>query len=158
MAMAHSPKAFFNCLPFQKFSLNELYDVMALRQEVFVVEQNCPYLDADGKDPDCYHLLGYEANGQLVAYTRLIPPGLVYEHYAAFGRVVTSPIVRGKGFGRLLMDATLEWIQQLYGNHPVKISAQSYLIPFYESYCFSKVGEPYLEDNIPHVAMVKAER
>lgn len=150
------PEAFFCCLPFQRLSLEELYAIMALRQEVFIVEQNCPYLDADGKDPGCHHLMGYLAGGRLVAYTRLIPPGLAYEGYAAFGRVVTSMEVRGKGFGRPLMEATLKWMHQLYGNAPIKISAQTYLIPFYQAYGFATVGELYLEDDIPHIAMVKA--
>ncbi|MCB0572461.1 MAG: GNAT family N-acetyltransferase [Phaeodactylibacter sp.] len=150
------PEAYYSCLPFHRLSAEELYAIMALRQEVFVVEQNCPYLDADGKDPQCHHLMGHLAGGRLVTYTRLIPPGLAYAGYAAFGRVVTSMEVRGKGFGRPLMEATLSWMQKLFGAVPVKISAQTYLIPFYESYGFSTDGELYLEDDIPHIAMINS--
>jgi len=144
----------FNCLPFEKLSLKELYDSMALRQEVFVVEQDCPYLDADGKDEAGQHLLGYNANGKLMAYTRLLPPGISYPDYASIGRVVTSPLVRRTGAGKVLMRESIAWCARLYGEVPIKISAQVYLIRFYESFGFKKVGAEYLEDDIPHVGMV----
>jgi ElaA protein len=145
---------YFNCLPFAKLSLQELYDSMALRQEVFVVEQDCPYLDADGKDEAGHHLLGYNANGKLIAYTRLLPPGISYPDYASIGRVVTSPSARRTGAGRVLMRESISWCARLYGEVPVKISAQVYLTRFYESFGFEKVGAEYLEDDIPHVGMV----
>ena len=145
----------YHCLPFRELSLAELYSVMALRQEVFVVEQNCPYLDADGKDLPAHHLLGYDQRGTLAAYSRLLPMGISYEEYPSFGRVVTAPAVRGQGRGRELMEKTLEWMERLYGRRAIKISAQCYLIPFYRSLGFHTVGEEYLEDDIPHVGMVR---
>ena len=143
----------YSCLPFHLLSLNECYDLMALRQEVFAVEQNCPYLDADGKDLHAHHLLGYGATGKLLAYSRLLPRGVSYKDYPSFGRVVTSPAIRGTGQGRILMEKTLEWMERLYGRQTIKISAQCYLIPFYESLGFQIVGKEYLEDGIPHVDM-----
>lgn len=144
----------FNCLPFAKLSLQELYDSMALRQEVFVVEQDCPYLDADGKDAAGQHLLGYDDRGQLIAYARLLPPGISYPGYASIGRVVTSPGARRTGAGKQLMRESIDWCGRLYRETPIKISAQVYLLRFYESFGFQKVGEEYLEDDIPHVGMV----
>ena len=151
-------KLHYYCLPFHQLSTREFYALMALRQEVFVVEQSCPYLDADGKDIPAHHLLGYNEEGQLLAYSRLLPKGVSYEAYPSFGRVATAPSIRGKGRGRELMEKTLEWMERLYGEQVVKISAQSYLIPFYESLGFHTVGKQYLEDNIPHVGMVRGQR
>ena len=142
------------CLPFNQLSLTELYAMMALRQEVFVVEQNCPYLDADGRDLPAHHLLGYNEEGRLLSYSRLLPKGISYPEYPSFGRVVTSPSIRGKGQGRPLMEKTLEWMERLFPGQAIKISAQSYLIPFYESLGFRTMGEEYLEDDIPHIGMV----
>jgi ElaA protein len=144
----------FNCLPFAKLSLQELYDSMALRQEVFVVEQDCPYLDADGKDAAGQHLLGYNDTGMLIAYARLLPPGISYPEYASIGRVVTSPAARRTGAGKQLMRESIDWCRRLYGDVPLKISAQVYLIRFYESFGFKQVGAEYLEDDIPHIGMV----
>lgn len=145
----------YSCLPFHRLSLEELYAIMALRQEVFVVEQNCPYLDADGKDQPAHHLLGYSDKGALLAYSRLLPSGVSYAGYPSFGRVATAPSIRGGGQGRALMEKTLEWMERLYGRQAIKISAQSYLISFYRSLGFQAVGEEYLEDGIPHIGMVR---
>lgn len=134
--------------------LDQLYEVMSLRQAVFVVEQDCPYLDADGKDQEAYHLLGHRQN-RLVAYTRLMPPGLSYEGYASIGRVITSASVRGMGVGRRLMEESIAQAAALFGDVPLKISAQCYLQAFYESLGFSCTGDPYLEDGIPHIAMIR---
>lgn len=144
----------FTCLPFAKLSLQELYDSMALRQEVFVVEQDCPYLDADGKDEAGHHLLGHDSKGTLLAYARLLPPGVSYPAYASIGRVVTSPSARRTGTGKQLMREGVDWCARLYGAVPIKISAQVYLIRFYEALGFQKVGKEYLEDDIPHIGMV----
>lgn len=143
----------FYCLRFDQLSLQQLYDIMALRQEVFVVEQDCVYLDADGKDQESIHLMAYSEKGQLAAYARIMPKGLRYVNYIAIGRIVSSPAHRGKGIGRLLVQECLTQIRQLFGEQAIKISAQSYLLKFYESFGFQTVGEPYLEDGIPHVAM-----
>lgn len=145
----------FYCLHFRALSLQELYDMMYLRQEVFVVEQDCPYIDADGKDLMGYHLMGYGPQGHLRACARLLPAGVSYPAHASIGRVVTSPALRGKGAGKALMRQSLQWCTRLFGESPLKISAQCYLIRFYESFGFQTVGEEYLEDDIPHIAMVK---
>ena len=152
--MEDSPATVFKCRPFYELSLDQLYAIMTLRQVVFVVEQDCPYLDADGKDQDAHHLLGYQ-NTELVAYARLMPPGLSYPNYAAIGRVVTKSSVRGTGTGRQLMRKSMEWVKKLYNDPPIKISAQCYLTEFYQSMGFVAIGSSYLEDGIPHVAMVK---
>jgi ElaA protein len=146
----------FSCLPFNQLSAQELYDIMALRQEVFIVEQNCPYLDADGKDPRAWHLLGRDDTGRLIAYTRLLPVGVSYPEYTSIGRVVSAPGVRGTGAGKALMVKSIEMTRHLFGPGPIKIGAQSYLLRFYESFGFRSTGEEYLEDGIPHTKMVLA--
>lgn len=145
----------YQCLSFDQLSVDQLYDIMALRQEVFVVEQNCPYLDADGLDRAAHHILGEDAQGRILAYTRLLPPGALYPHYATIGRVVTSPRIRKAGLGRELMRYTIACVNQLYDQPDIKISAQSYLIDFYESLGFQSLGEEYLEDGIPHITMIR---
>ena len=108
----------FKIVPFQDLTVFELYEIMALRQEVFVVEQNCAYLDADGKDLAGWHLMGFNTEGVLVAYTRLLPKGVAYENYASIGRVVSSPKVRGLGYGKILMEESISRIIQLFPNQP----------------------------------------
>ena len=143
----------FRCLPFHQLTVDELYAIMALRQEVFVVEQNCPYLDADGKDQAAWHLMGFE-NDDLVLHTRLLPKGISYEEYASIGRVVNHPKVRGKGAGQLLMWKSIKLCHLLFGKTPIKIGAQTYLLKFYEKFGFRSTGEEYLEDGIPHTKMI----
>lgn len=138
---------------FEELRPLELYALLQLRNEVFVVEQNCIFQDADDKDQDCWHLLGY-ANQKLVAYTRLVPPGVIYEE-ASIGRVVCSPSVRKNGIGKLLMAKSVETVYSLFGRVPVKISAQLYLLNFYQSFGFVVWSEPYIEDNILHIEMLK---
>jgi ElaA protein len=145
----------FSCLPFHDLSPAELYDIMALRQEVFIVEQNCPYLDADGKDPASWHLMGRDEQGRLLCYTRLLPEGISYEGYVSIGRVVSSPLARGTGAGRTVMLRSIEVCRHLFGEKPIKIGAQTYLLQFYESLGFVSTGEEYLEDGIPHTSMVR---
>ena len=144
----------FQIKVFDSLSLQELYQIMVLRQEVFVVEQDCPYLDADGKDEVSLHVVGYHDN-RLVAYSRIVPKGISYEKYASIGRVVTHPSVRGKGVGKLLMKQSIQACQKAFGNHiKIKISAQSHLTGFYDEFGFKTVGEGYLEDGIPHIGMI----
>ena len=145
----------FKCKSFSELSLEELYELLALRQEVFVVEQDCPYLDADGKDQQALHLMGYDKNQKLIAYARINPKGIVYEDFISIGRIVTSPSVRGKGIGKKLILACLDTVHKVYNRQPAKISAQCYLIRFYESFGFETIGKEYLEDNIPHIAMIR---
>ena len=132
----------------------ELYEVLALRQEVFCVEQNCPYQDLDGKDIHARHLLIRDESGKLVAYARLLPKGVSYPEYSSIGRVVSSPTVRGQGVGQILMTQSIRLMTQYYPNDDVKIGAQSYLLKFYGSFGFEAVGEEYLEDGIPHISMI----
>lgn len=148
------PMLRFSCFSFHQLTPYELYDIMVLRQEVFVVEQNCPYLDADGKDLQCWHLLGRNDAGKLICYTRLLPEGLAYEGYVSIGRVVSSPSARGAGAGKILMQRSIEMCRHLFGNQPIKIGAQSYLLKFYEGFGFRSIGEEYLEDGIPHTKMI----
>jgi len=140
------------CKKFDDLSPQELYTIMQLRNEVFVVEQNCVYQDADNKDPHCYHLMGL-LNNKLIAYTRLLPPGLAYTE-ASIGRVVSSPSARGGGVGRELMEKSIEQVSQLFGTFSIKIGAQLYLHNFYTSLGFQQTSTVYLEDNIEHVEMI----
>ncbi len=144
----------FSCLPFNQLNPRELYAIMALRQEVFVVEQNCPYLDADGKDLAAWHLMGFDSENNLIAYTRLLPEGVSYEGYTSIGRVVSSPAVRGAGAGREVMQRSIDMCRHLFGPLAIKIGAQTYLLRFYESLGFQSTGEEYLEDGIPHTKMI----
>jgi ElaA protein len=141
-------------LLFNELSLQALYDMMVLRQAVFVVEQDCPYLDADGKDQQAAHVLAYDDDGDLVAYSRLLPVGVSYADAISIGRVISSDKVRGQGVGQELMRFSIREIYRLFGNKKLTISAQCYLIKFYESFGFQTVGETYLEDDIPHIKMV----
>lgn len=144
----------FLWLPFDRLTPRQLHDVLQLRQRVFVVEQRCAYLDADGLDPLCWHGLGTLADGTLVATARLVPPGVAYEE-PAIGRVVSSPDFRRHGFGRQLMIEAIREVRRLYPGQGTRIGAQRYLEKFYGSLGFVPVGEPYLEDDIPHVHMLR---
>ncbi|UKJ09019.1 GNAT family N-acetyltransferase [Solitalea lacus] len=136
--------------PFDELLVNELYAIMQLREEVFVVEQNCPFLDADGKDPDCLHLLGW-VDKNLVAYSRIVPPGIAFQT-ASIGRVVTSPRFRKNGFGQQLMQKSIDVADEL-GFRELTIGAQYYLLKFYQRFGFKEFDEIYLEDGIKHVHM-----
>lgn len=146
----------FSCLPFDQLSLRQLYEVLALRTDVFIVEQNCPFHDTDGKDMVAWHCLGYDPNGTLVAYTRLFDVGLSFEGYVSIGRVATARQVRGQGVGQELMRFSLQKCTELFGNQPIKIGAQKYLLRFYESFGFASIGKDYLEDGIPHAIMIRS--
>lgn len=139
---------------FDELTVQELYAILCLRNEVFVVEQNCIYQDADQKDQHCYHLAGWK-DDKLVAYTRLLPPGLSYTE-PSIGRVVTSPSARGSGLGRDLMEVSIAKVFYLFGQQPIRISAQVYLTQFYISLGFVPMSEEYDEDGIPHIEMVKS--
>ena len=129
----------------------EWHRALALRAQVFVVEQNCAYQDPDGKDLVSYHLL-MENGEELVAYARLVPPGVSYDE-ASIGRVVTSKSVRGNGWGKALMDLAIAQTQKKFEVQEICISAQSYLLKFYSDLGFEAEGEEYLEDDIPHWKM-----
>lgn len=137
---------------FDDLTPHELYAVIRLRNDVFVVEQNCVFQDADNKDPLCWHLMGWD-NNNIVAYTRLVPPGIAYKE-PSIGRVVTSPSVRGSGAGKQLMEESLKQLKVLYGNISIRIGAQLYLKKFYSSFGFKQSSKIYLEDGIEHIEML----
>lgn len=142
------------CKAFKELSTIELYDIMNLRQEVFVVEQECAYLDADGKDQVSYHLTMKDGDN-LIVYARLLPKGVSYPDFASIGRVVTSSKVRSKGLGKKIMISALNYCEKLFPSQSIKISAQTYLENFYKGFKFETTGEAYLEDDIPHIAMIR---
>ncbi len=139
---------------FSKLSTTELYEIIKLRMEVFCVEQNCAYQDVDGKDQESWHLMLYNNEKQLIAYARLLPKGLSYPKHASIGRVVTSPLVRKTGIGKLIMLKSIAHLNILTENVAIMISAQTYLLKFYESFGFKSTGEEYLEDGIPNTKMI----
>ena len=144
----------YSCVPFYDLSVHELYACMKLRQEVFIIEQDCNYLDADGKDPGSHHVMGKDHSGQILSYARILPPGLAYEGYASIGRVINHQKVRATGEGKRLMEYAITAATLLYPDVDIKISAQSYLLRFYSGFGFQALGEEYLEDDIPHTAMI----
>ena len=139
---------------FDDLSALELYKIMQLRNEVFVVEQNCVYQDADDKDQKGFHFMGWDGDA-LIAYTRILPPGLSYTE-PSIGRVVTAPSARKNGIGRELMIRSIAAVKKLYGELPIKIGAQVYLQKFYTSLGFLQTSAIYMEDNIEHIEMVKS--
>ncbi|AMP88979.1 GNAT family N-acetyltransferase [Legionella pneumophila] len=141
----------FKWYEFSDLTSQQLYDILALRANVFVVEQHCSYLDPDGKDFFSIHLLGLEENS-LVAYLRLFLPTEI-ENHLTFGRVVTAKSVRSKGYGRKLIRELLSYCDLHYPGIRIQCSAQNYLKKFYEGYGFKGYGEIYEEDGIPHLAM-----
>ncbi|MDI1321118.1 MAG: GNAT family N-acetyltransferase [Algoriphagus sp.] len=147
MNLTHTIKAF------DQLTVYELYEVLKLRSEVFVVEQNCVFLDQDDKDQKCYHLMLYSYD-QLVGYSRLVPAGLSYPEMS-IGRVITSPSARRKGFGKILMELSIDYCQQLYGAGDIRIGAQTYALGFYASLGFVADGDTYDEDGIEHIEMVR---
>lgn len=138
---------------FADLGVEALYEVLTLRQLVFVVEQSCAYLDCDGKDPKAIHLLGRREDGRLVAYARLFPPGVSYPEMS-IGRVLTHLDVRRSGVGKELMREAIGRIRASFGPGPIRIGAQLYLRHFYEELGFRVAGDEYLEDGIPHVEMI----
>lgn len=138
---------------FDALSPRELYAVLQLRNEVFVVEQNCVFQDADDKDQDCQHFMGWQHN-KLVAYTRIVPPGLAYKE-PSIGRVITAPLFRKQKLGKELMQLSIEKLYALHGIQDIKIGAQLYLKNFYESFGFYQSSPVYLEDGIEHIEMIK---
>ncbi|WZL90524.1 GNAT family N-acetyltransferase [Salinimicrobium sp. 3283s] len=138
---------------FEDLGIHELYQILQLRSEVFVVEQNCVYQDIDGKDQKALHVLGFDGK-VLVAYTRLFAPGIYFEE-AAIGRVLVKETHRGKNYAHQILTASIKAIEAQYSTKKIKLSAQTYLTKFYESHGFHQTGEGYLEDGIPHIGMIK---
>ncbi len=138
---------------FSELSLIEFHDLMALRMKVFVVEQNCPYLDLDGKDKKSYHLIGRNGMGEVVATARIVPSGISYPE-ASIGRICVDERIRGKSKGHELMKTCMTFMVEEFGNVSIRISAQEHLVNFYRAHGFEICSEMYLEDDIPHVEMV----
>lgn len=140
---------------FEELSNQELYDILALRQTVFLIEQQCIYPDTDYRDQKCQHLLGMQDN-KLAAYLRVLPKDMPYPGAVSFGRVLTAPFARKQGLGKQLIEKTLLYLTEIGNTLPIIISAQMYLEQFYQSFGFKTVSQPYDEDGIPHIKMKKS--
>jgi len=138
---------------FEELSVEELYDILQLRTDIFVVEQNCPYPELDGKDKNCLHVFATQ-HGKVVAYARIVPPGLSYKEIS-IGRVAVHQDYRKEGLGRILLDLAIEKIEEEFDPQDIQIGAQCYLKKFYASFGFEPVSAEYLEDGIPHVDMIR---
>jgi ElaA protein len=157
VASRGSDHIFWQWSRFSELTPEDLYAVVRLRETVFVVEQNCPYLDADGRDPDAWHLLGWQEHPTeraLAAYARVFEPGVRYDE-GSIGRVVTAPAARGTGIGKALMAEALRRVESLAPGQPVKIAAQRRLEDFYLGFGFKTTSAPYEEDGIIHVDMLR---
>ena len=137
---------------FNELNVTEMYKILALRNEVFIVEQECPYLDCDEKDFKSYHLFAKE-NDQIVAYSRILEKGVSYDEIS-IGRVIVKQSHRGKGISRKMMMKAIDFVENNLGEDTIKIQAQAHLIEFYGSVGFKAISEVYLEDNIPHIDML----
>ncbi len=140
---------------FNELSIEELYQIFILRIAVFVVEQNCPYQDADGKDQKSFHLMGFDESHELVAYARILPARISFNE-VSIGRVVTSQTARKTGSGKELMKIAIQFIEKQFGLLPIRIGAQCYLTKFYSGFGFEIAGKEYSEDNIPHIEMLRS--
>lgn len=138
---------------FNELTTKDLYAVLQLRSEIFVVEQNCVYQDIDGKDFNALHVLGFK-NDELVAYTRIFKPGDYFDN-ASIGRVVVKKSERQHKYGYVIMEASIAAVKEQLQQTTIKISAQKYLLKFYNNLGFKEDGEEYLEDGIPHMTMYK---
>ena len=141
---------------FAELSGGEMYDILSLRQRVFIVEQQCAYLDTDGLDRSSLHLCGRSERGTLTAYLRLLPSGGRFAG-PSIGRVVTDPEIRHRGIGRLLMQEGLRRSSMTYPGAPLGVSAQIHLVQFYRSLGFFPSGDPYDDDGIKHISMIRDE-
>ena len=142
---------------FTELNVTELYALLRLRSEVFVVEQNCIFLDMDNNDQKAYHTIGF-IDDEVVATTRLFDKNIMYDGYQSIGRVVGSPRHRGIGIGKALMQYSIQECERLFGKGPIKIGAQLYLKKFYNEQGFEQSGDVYLEDEIDHIPMIRAEK
>ena len=140
---------------FDDLTTKELYDILQLRSEVFVVEQDCVYQDLDGKDVNATHIIGL-MNNNVVAYTRVFNPG-DYFKTAAIGRVVVKASERHRNFGKTIMQASINYLEDKFDKPTITLSAQTYLVRFYTELGFEPIGEKYLEDGIPHIRMKRSK-
>lgn len=139
--------------PFSDLTKEELYNILSLRSEVFIVEQNCAYQDIDQKDQFALHVF-LKKDNQIIAYTRIFKPNDYFE-YSSIGRVVVLKKERASKIGSQIMSFSIKKIEEIFNETKIKISAQKHLINFYEKLGFIAIGEEYLEDGIPHIAMIK---
>jgi ElaA protein len=144
----------WQCKYFTELTNFELYKILQLRNEVFVVEQNCAYQDCDDKDMKAYHYMGWQKN-KLIAYARLLGIGISYPDAASIGRVITAKSIRKQNIGKQLMYNSIKEIYGLFGTVSIRVSAQFYLKSFYESFGFVQDSEIYLEDGIEHISMTR---
>ena len=142
---------------FTELNVNELYALLRLRSEVFVLEQHCIFLDMDNNDQKAYHTIGFIGD-EVVATTRLFDKNIMYDGYQSIGRVVGCPRHRGLGIGKALMQYSIQECERLFGKGPIKIGAQLYLKKFYNEQGFEQSGDVYLEDEIDHIPMIRAEK
>ena len=138
---------------FQELSLEEFHDIIALRIQIFIIEQNCPYQEVDGKDKLAHHLFFKNEMDEIIAVTRILPQGISYAE-VAIGRVVVHEDYRGTGLGNQLMSDSMNFVRDKYGEVPVRLSAQKHLENYYGNHGFKSTGKEYLEDGIPHVEML----
>ncbi len=146
-------KIIWNTKAFKDLSVDEYFEILFLRTEIFVVEQDCPYQEVDEKDRQSFHLFGRAENGEVIAVTRILPQGISYDE-VSIGRVALKKTHRGKGIADVLMIESFNFIKKHFGEVPIRISAQEYLLSYYNKHGFMQVGEMYLEDNIPHIEML----
>lgn len=144
----------FTFVDFNSLSLSDLYAILQLRQDVFILEQTCLYADIDGKDKQAYHIM-LKIDDELIAYARYFIKGNFHSEYASIGRVLVHPNYRKKQYGDALLEYLLKEVETRFEETSIKISAQSYLLEFYEKYGFKKISAEYLEDGIPHIDMLK---
>jgi len=152
--MSHLNNTIWVTKHFSDLSVAEVYEMLRLRSDVFVVEQHCIFLDADNNDQKAYHVLGY-LDGELIATTRLFDKDIVYKGYQSICRVANAKKYRGMGIGKKLMQYSIEQCAVLFGEGPIKIGAQLYLKKFYNDQGFEQAGELYLEDEIDHIPMIR---
>lgn len=143
----------FEIKHFNELTAREFHDILQLRINVFIIEQNCPYPELDNKDLNAFHVLGKDYEGKIVATSRILAAGVSYDE-VSIGRVSNDLENRNKGLGSMMMKAILDFIKKQFPGEAVRISAQSYLLKFYESHGFVSTGKEYLEDDIPHVEML----
>ena len=138
---------------FNELSTEEFHDLIALRIQIFVIEQDCPYQEVDGKDKVAFHLFFKNENNEMIATTRILPQGISYDE-VAIGRVVVHENYRGTGLGHQLMADSMSFVEQNFGKVPVRLSAQKHLENYYGNHGFQSTGKEYLEDGIPHIEML----
>ena len=143
----------WSVLHFEDLSVKQLFDVLQLRNQIFIVEQNCPYLDVDEKDLNSFHVFGVNQKRKIIATSRVLPPGVSYSE-ASIGRVAVAIDSRGTGIGDELNRVSMEFIRNYFGDIPIRLSAQKHLTNYYNKHGFKVVSDPYDEDGIPHVEML----